>query len=617
MSAQDVKRRRTRVIESDDDDDNCASAGTTLATTTTATTTTFSATIPATEDDEIEDEIAEQLGDILPIDEVAKAQEKQANVANAALLGAFEVHDLTSLGARGVHSDRVEVFVGDGPSDINWDGIWNDAVKLTQPPPDGRGHSQALVSVLEMAANLTSLSEIKRSMWLLYEAGYRVADCFLKMNFLNNDPMHQDKRTGADAFARAYDFFHASARAALRLLINLGSYADGASGRRPMRFELLDGTLLFESTARMVLMSANAAGSGGMLMSNVQHGRFGDGITLSVDLVLCPIVHSFLQARALSAFPQHKFISRWFLNERAQSLAQQAQQRTAERKLMAAQAQERAVANVANANSSATHCSRCMALIECTETRGTIVYGEHSFARRVCILCRGELYRINESRQQQATLMAEYRSYGACTAETCSGCRQGDRIERLTAMRMVNNKRQSETADEEMIARGEQAKLDDQVDGRRVRHCWRCGVRKPSHWYTVLGRWCCRVCQKWSVKVQLQRLEDADRVYHCPPDCTTCDATHADSKLPSKVDIRAAASSEAARFALGISKGDNAPTPASDTKHCAFCGATRFITKGWHYKNGRVHCSTSCAQRDPAQGPYRCPNDCTGCQRDQ
>lgn len=549
-------------------------------------------------------------------EELPSAQERQAQAANAALQANFELHDLAALGARGQHADRCEVWSGAGPQSTKWQQIWQDVVALTTAPEDD--HVQAELSVLEKAANLDALNEIKNVLKPLIDGGYRVADCFLVLRRGDTSPMHQDKMTGSDAFARTGHIgWHATARPALRVLINLGSYAAGSVGERPMRFTLSDGTPLLQSMARIVLMDANAAGSGGSSMSNVFHGRIGDGVTLSLDLVLPRIMERGVgkpdeeKVRGIAKFPRHKFIHRWLNDDRTMSRVQVALMQAGELSGMVAQAQARAQANAANANSPQAHCSRCLAWIGSDDTRGALIYGGVPFGRRLCVDCRGESYRLDNNALK---LTHDFVCYGTC-AGSCTGCRSMDskEVSQMMVVAMAKSKRAQ--ADQDLIDRAAAAQELDKVDLRRKRHCWRCGDREPSHWYTVLGRWMCRICQKWTDSCGFESLDDVERPYNCPTDCTTCDAKHPDSKLPSKVDLRVAETAKSARFALGAA--DGAPTPTNDAKHCAYCGATKAMPGvSFINSNGRFFCARQCRDRFAKQtGPYCCPSDCKGCRK--
>jgi hypothetical protein len=113
---------------------------------------------------------------------------------------------------------------------------------------------------------------------LLREGPYRVIGCELVARYANADPFHQDIFTGRGAFARDV----VMPMSAMRLLLDFGDYV-GEHLSRVMAFKI-DGKLVRETKARLVGMSALAAGSGGA--GPVFHGRVGNGVTVSVDIVL-------------------------------------------------------------------------------------------------------------------------------------------------------------------------------------------------------------------------------------------------------------------------------------------------------------------------------------------
>jgi hypothetical protein len=151
---------------------------------------------------------------------------------------------------------------------------------LTACQDKGRVHAHlnvAAIARLDKGAEF--LQVIFKMIHALIVAGpYRVIHCEGVARIDDNDPYHQDKLTGRGAFKRD----EALAKAAMRVLIDLGAY-DGAHASRTMSFQI-GGVTVYETQARMVAMNARAAGSGGF--GPVYHGRFGNGFTMSIDLIL-------------------------------------------------------------------------------------------------------------------------------------------------------------------------------------------------------------------------------------------------------------------------------------------------------------------------------------------
>lgn len=139
---------------------------------------------------------------------------------------------------------------------------------------------------------LTIARSAARLLESLLSAGYRVTRmAFSSRDKANGSRMHQDRMTGSPSFNRAFDecgqrYPPDLMAPALRVLISAATLTDDV-GQPPryMRWTLdkKDGREVLRSEARLVAMTANAAGSG--MHSNVYHGRYGDGVTLSLDLV--------------------------------------------------------------------------------------------------------------------------------------------------------------------------------------------------------------------------------------------------------------------------------------------------------------------------------------------
>ena len=113
----------------------------------------------------------------------------------------------------------------------------------------------------------------------------------------NANPYHQDKLTGKEVFDESYvnDSFgrnkanqemYTIPSYGLRVLIDLGSFDEGHSCRE-FKVAVQDGNDFVERLVtknRIIAMNAGAAGSGGR--SPYFHARFGNGITIQVDLSL-------------------------------------------------------------------------------------------------------------------------------------------------------------------------------------------------------------------------------------------------------------------------------------------------------------------------------------------
>ena len=109
----------------------------------------------------------------------------------------------------------------------------------------------------------------------------------------NTAPFHQDMVTGRNVFDQSYKkdqdgqftFLDKQyLRPLHRVLIDLGSLL-GEHNSRPFMFkERKSEDILLNTEARVIAMNAGAAGSGGK--SEIYHGRFGDGVTVQLDLIL-------------------------------------------------------------------------------------------------------------------------------------------------------------------------------------------------------------------------------------------------------------------------------------------------------------------------------------------
>lgn len=216
-----------------------------------------------------------------------RPQDVERAQTDAALAAFFsERHDLRQLGAHGTDGGRVEVFCGDGPDHIDYDDARLAALDLVHKPragekPYNHVHFEKLLPHVEGRRLLTHL---RQALAPLLDVGYRVLDVIVVARVNDDNPWHQDKQTGTCVFLRRKQNFSQGQRVALRLLWDLGAFPNSDPDAREMRYRLRDGTEVLSTRHRFVAMDANAAGS--QMQSNVEHARFGDGITVSVDLSL-------------------------------------------------------------------------------------------------------------------------------------------------------------------------------------------------------------------------------------------------------------------------------------------------------------------------------------------
>lgn len=136
----------------------------------------------------------------------------------------------------------------------------------------------ALARMESGKAFLDALATVLQPM--IKDGPYKVIQAEVVANLHNDNPFHQDVLTGKRCFSRDL----VTPKAGIRLLIDLGSYEQHES--RNMCYATGCGydKVIYETKSRLVGMSARAAGSGGE--GPFFHGRSGDGVTVSVDLVL-------------------------------------------------------------------------------------------------------------------------------------------------------------------------------------------------------------------------------------------------------------------------------------------------------------------------------------------
>jgi hypothetical protein len=116
---------------------------------------------------------------------------------------------------------------------------------------------------------------------------YRLVDAFIKPQKENCSPWHQDRFTGRKMFDRCEidGMYHEDVLApSLRVLFNIGPLAGVAPESRIMSYRVKGAAdSLITTRARVVAMASAAAGSG--CLSDYEHARFGDGVTLSLDML--------------------------------------------------------------------------------------------------------------------------------------------------------------------------------------------------------------------------------------------------------------------------------------------------------------------------------------------
>ncbi len=134
---------------------------------------------------------------------------------------------------------------------------------------------------------------LKHALQPLFDARYRVRDCFVKVQRGNGNQWHRDKQTGSCVFRymQLQDDVYTDASAAERVLLNAGPLKGQPPAQRRMMWRDLNSKRIVHSTSdTIVLMSANAAGS--RCEANVEHARITDGVTgvdgctISLDLAL-------------------------------------------------------------------------------------------------------------------------------------------------------------------------------------------------------------------------------------------------------------------------------------------------------------------------------------------
>jgi hypothetical protein len=215
-----------------------------------------------------------------------KAKE-QAIMANKAFDFFFPNQYILTDGVECRDGRDCEVMAGPGGADIDWDELMMLASSVAPVKSvTSKGHLHLGLSVNEKSREGRKLLVIIRKLFQpLIVAGYHVRECQLVARNNNNMPYHQDKRTGRCVFTlNGMEKYEDDARAGERVLINLGAYG---GDERPMCYRLSakgGHKELLRLNDRCVGMNQNAAGSA--CCSNVEHGRFGNGITMSVDIML-------------------------------------------------------------------------------------------------------------------------------------------------------------------------------------------------------------------------------------------------------------------------------------------------------------------------------------------
>ena len=114
----------------------------------------------------------------------------------------------------------------------------------------------------------------------------------------NTNPWHQDIQTGSKVYDLSYKLDsdkeirslgkrYLRPAHGIRVLIDLGSL-NGKHDSRLFKFKEQkrngESVEIFKTKSRVIAMNAGAAGSGGK--NQIYHGRFGDGVTIQLDLIL-------------------------------------------------------------------------------------------------------------------------------------------------------------------------------------------------------------------------------------------------------------------------------------------------------------------------------------------
>lgn len=484
---------------------------------------------------------------------------------------------------------------GDGPADIN-DDVCKDFLNYlrtyTQSPlwPEKGFKHFKFSQLLPLDECRPFLDECKRLLSPLLKQ-YRVYDFFVVLTCDNAAPMHQDVETGKDIFDRNLfpDTYGEGAVPGIRLLIDVAALTPNATTppRRAMKFALDSrNNIVFETRARFVAMDANTAGSG--RRSNIFHGRFGNGVTASVDLRLptrrppgagikMPASESERDIRAFfhgtGIAPSHQPNSRFH----------QAKLTIGElhAKVAAAQARAevaRALVTAGDWPMDRRHCWRC-------GSHTTRVSKEHPkwHSREVdgvesavtfCDDCKCDA--DGTERRKQSTSVTAYggaepaiERLFVCPPQ-CSGCAFVAVPKYVPAATLASARAEKAEANARIAMQNADA---DAPIVLAALHCHFCGSELPEDARSIPEHWTgalldnsdppqqlayCYGCRKQYFK----KKERPTRRFSCAPQCTGC-------RRPYKMTLNAAA---AARERTAAALNGRAVPMASDSPHCNACG---------------------------------------------
>jgi hypothetical protein len=530
----------------------------------------------------------------------------QAARANDGLNSYFTVHQLDG---RGDFGPQTKVFTSNGPPQIDWARLKKILDKVVPMPPAGTHKTVQLRELENTKEGMVALKEILAIVQPLRDAGYEIFDGFIKIQCGNMNPMHQDNHTGENAYLRTdlieQGFYHPDSVPALRVLID-------TTGQRSMVWETKDGTPLLRSEARVCAMDPNAAGCNGR--SNVLHGRFGDGITISLDLIL-PLavrIRETVVPRRLGDGPNSEFIQRWLYNGvRVESLTLRSTRILGEtERRITTEARDRfaPLSALFIANSVQPHCSRC-ASSDLQGKCSVVEYGSVSHRRRLCPLCALDYNNLGSRKPaQRKDLLKKFVSYTTCSTD-CLGCQpEVSWWEKgLHAARAAQP-----TALESMQERADAVAAllpDGAVADSAEKHCWSCGTRRATKWENGGPDKSRMICSTCSAAIR-KASEPITRTYSCTDACTGCRRV----ARPTAID-RARRRTKDAQAALQTTE-----PKASETKHCWYCGAT--TTSRWYIIQvggvAHFHCRgcyelSRKSDCNSTSRFYNCPVGCSGC----
>lgn len=468
------------------------------------------------------------------------------------------VHDLVALAARPVKTPAGHAYVmtAEGPpdSDVDFARIAELLEQLNLPRPELRGHETIRLEWLEMRPAGQELIRLLRHVVKPFvAAGYNVFDAFIKTRRNNEQPMHQDRKTGECVFqriSRVGTLYPDRSLCFGRLLVSL------SNAPRRMVYSVGEaGDPVLVTTARYVFMDGPAAGSG--LCSGFFHGRVGDGCTVSIDLAMpLPAQNSQQTSRRVKGVTDLRGTAVTRL------LGRQVVLEAIDRRPRGEQADQRRMVDQARMDAA---CERAAAFDPST-VRGS----PH------CICCGDgdpahlSSHRVRHGAQLavfcQECLLRYYRHIGrgglpsSIPAELlfikcdCAGCHP----DRISASAMTAQARESKpSADEEAERRYNSLPQHERDASREARHCHCCGVPTNGPVYGVVGGMSVRLCVPC---YEQQRKRDLKRWAKCPADCPGCKRP---AKMPSFEE-----GAQLRYEAISVDLRDR----GSDLHHCYHCG---------------------------------------------